>query len=186
MKYLVVGLGNVGKEYVGTRHNIGFEAVDAFVAAREGSHNIEKLGEVSRVKFRGRHVVLLKPNTFMNLSGKALKYWMDKESIPIDKVLVVVDDLNLDLGKMRVRAKGSSGGHNGLKDIETRLGKSVYPRLRIGIGDDFKKGQQVDFVLGSWEEDELEKLPAILDRTTKVIEAFVFRGLKDAMNAVGK
>lgn len=186
MKYLIVGLGNIGREYVGTRHNIGFEAVDAFVQSREGSYSLEKLGELSKVKYKGRHVLLLKPNTYMNLSGKALKYWMDKEKIGIDNVLVIVDDLNLNLGKLRVRAKGSAGGHNGLKDIEAKLGNAVYPRLRVGIGDDFKKGQQVDFVLGAWDEDELDKLPNILNKTTTIIEQFVFRGIKEAMNSVGK
>ncbi len=183
MKYLIVGLGNIGTEYVATRHNIGFEAIDYFVEQHRCREETLRYGEMHVCKYRGKQLFLLKPNTFMNLSGKAVKYWMDKEKIKPDHLLIVVDDLQLDLGVIRLRAKGAAGGHNGLQNIQDRLGTSKYPRLRIGIGKDFPKGGQVDFVLGKWTDKELDQLPAILQKTSECIESFVFRGLQNTMQA---
>jgi len=182
MKYLIVGLGNIGSEYDNTRHNVGFEVVDQLVEKHGGTFSSAKLGALAKIKFRGRQLTVLKPSTYMNLSGKAIKYWMDKEKISSDNVLIILDDLNLTFGHLRVRDKGSDGGHNGLKNIQQVLGTTKYPRLRVGIGDDFKRGQQVDFVLGKWEADKRAGLPKILDRCIGAIEAFSFRGLKEAMN----
>ena len=148
MKYLVVGLGNMGAEYDDTRHNIGFDVLDHLAKANEVSFKNDRLGDVTRFKHRGRTFVLLKPSTYMNLSGKAVQYWMTKEKIKISNVLIVVDDLNLDLGKLRLRGKGSDGGHNGLKHINQTLGQNRYARLRMGIGNEYTKGRQIDFVLG--------------------------------------
>ena len=163
MKYLIVGLGNPGSEYEGTRHNIGFDVVDTIAQRLEGSFETARLGEVSTVRFKGRTLLLLKPSTFMNLSGKAVRYWMDAEKIPLDRTVVVTDDLNLPFGTLRLRAKGSDGGHNGLKDIQAVLNSTKYPRLRFGIGAEFGKGKQVDHVLGSWDEDEAGEDGGALD-----------------------
>ena len=159
MKYLIVGLGNIGPEYQDTRHNIGFNVLDAFAKAS-----------------------LLKPNTYMNLSGKAVSYWMQKEKIALEDLLVIVDDLALPFGKMRLRAQGSDGGHNGLKNINALLGTSAYARLRFGIGNDFLKGQQIDYVLGTWQGEEAEKLPALLERGGEIITSFVLQGIIRTMN----
>ncbi len=186
MKYLIVGLGNIGNKYEGTRHNVGFEVLDHFAKKHSGKFEHLRFGSVCRIKFRGRQLVLLKPDTFMNLSGKAIKYWMQKEKIPLEQLLVVVDDIHLDLGVFRLRAKGSAGGHNGLQDILERLSNTKFARLRIGIGNDFQKGRQVDFVLGHWTEEELNQLPQILERSAQAIESFVFRGLANTMNAFNR
>lgn len=186
MKYLITGLGNVGYEYAGTRHNIGFEAVDFLCKNLEGKWRADHHGELAEVRYKGRTLILLKPNTYMNLSGKAIRYWLQKEKIPTDNFLVICDDLNLVFGKQRLRAKGSDGGHNGLKSIQEVLGTDVYPRLRIGIGSNFSRGRQVDFVLGKWTEDELAELQILLEKIAETLKAYVTLGLERAMNIAAK
>ena len=182
MKFLIVGLGNPGAEYENTRHNVGFRVVDTIADAHGGTFSTERHGMVSTVRFKGRTLVLLKPNTFMNLSGKAVRYWLEAEKIPADRLLVITDDLNLDYEKIRLRAKGSDGGHNGLKDIQAVLGTNVYPRLRIGIGSDFSRGKQSDFVLGEWTEEEYLALQEVLTKSAKAVESAVTIGLSRSMN----
>ncbi|KAF2336356.1 aminoacyl-tRNA hydrolase [Flavobacterium daemonense] len=180
-KYLIVGLGNIGAEYVNTRHNIGFKVLD-FLARKEGlSFETVKLGALAEYKFKGRTFFLLKPNTYMNLSGKAVKYWMDKENIPLENIFVITDDLNLPFGTIRIRKKGSDGGHNGLKNINQILNTQEYTRFRFGISDEFKKGQQVDYVLGDWDEDEKAKLPERLEVASEIIKSFGTAGLENTM-----
>jgi PTH1 family peptidyl-tRNA hydrolase len=180
-KFLIVGLGNIGAEYVNTRHNIGFKILD-HLARKEGiEFQTVKLGALAEYKFKGRTLLLLKPNTYMNLSGKAIKYWMDKESIPVENLLVITDDLNLPFGSIRIRSKGSDGGHNGLKNIQLLLNSTVYPRFRFGISDEFKKGQQVDYVLGNWDDAEKAKLPERLDVAAEIIRSFGTAGLEHTM-----
>ena len=186
MKYLITGLGNIGYEYDGTRHNIGFEAVDFLCKQMEGEWRNDHHGELAEVKFKGRTLILLKPNTYMNLSGKAIRYWLQKEKILPENSVTILDDLNLEFGKQRLRAKGSDGGHNGLKSIQEMLGTDAYPRLRIGIGNTFSKGKQVNFVLGKWSEDEKAELSRILEKAAEVIKTFVTIGLERAMNVTGK
>ena len=181
-KYLIVGLGNTGADYVNTRHNIGFKALNHFA----NTHNIEfenrKLGAVANYKFKGRTFLLLKPNTFMNLSGKAIKYWLDKEKIPMANLLVVTDDLNLSFGTLRLRTNGRDGGHNGLKDIQDKLNTTQYSRLRFGISDEFSKGRQVDYVLGAWSDEESSKLDERLNRVSQSLISFGMSGINETMN----
>lgn len=181
-KFLIVGLGNIGAEYANTRHNIGFKVLD-FVAQKE-SLNFEttKLGALTEYNIKGRKLLLLKPNTYMNLSGKAVQYWMEKENIARENVLVITDDLNLPFGTIRIKGKGSDGGHNGLKNIQLILNTAEYPRFRFGISDEFKKGQQVDYVLGEWNEEEKTKLPERLEVAKHIIESFALAGLANTMN----
>lgn len=180
-KFLIVGLGNIGAEYVNTRHNIGFKIVD-FLAKKEGvNFETVKLGALAEYKFKGRTFLLLKPNTYMNLSGKAVHYWMEKEKIPIENILVITDDLNLSFGKIRIKPKGSDGGHNGLKSIHATLNTTDYNRFRFGISDEFKKGKQVDYVLGEWDEDEKTKLPERLELASEIIKSFGTAGLENTM-----
>ncbi len=186
MKYLITGLGNIGYEYDGTRHNVGFEVVDFICKSLEGEWKGNHHGDLAEVKFKGRTLILLKPNTYMNLSGKAIRYWLQKEKILVENSLTILDDLNLEFGKQRLRAKGSDGGHNGLKSIQEVLATDAYPRLRIGIGSSFSKGKQVNFVLGKWIEDEKAELPRILEKAEAVIKTFVTLGLERAMGATGK
>ncbi len=163
MRYLVAGLGNVGSEYAGTRHNIGFDVVDFLARKHEVVFTPDRLADVAEIKYRGRYLRLIKPSTYMNRSGRAIKYWMEQDKISTDRLLVIVDDLNLPLGKLRMRTKGSDGGHNGLADIQAVFGNSNYARLRVGIGSEFSKGAQIDFVLGRWNAEEskalVERLP---------------------------
>jgi peptidyl-tRNA hydrolase, PTH1 family len=182
-KYLIVGLGNIGAEYVNTRHNIGFKVVDFIADNANVSFETAKLGAITEYSVKGRKLILLKPNTYMNLSGKAVKYWMDKENIAIENVLVITDDLNLPFGSIRIKAKGSDGGHNGLKNIQLILNTSEYPRFRFGISDEFKKGQQVDYVLGEWSEAEKEKLPERYKIAKEIVESFALAGLNETMNS---
>ena len=182
MKFLIVGLGNPGAEYENTRHNVGFRVVDTIADAHGGTFSSERHGMVSTVRFKGRTLVLLKPNTFMNLSGKAVRYWLEAEKIPADRLLIITDDLNLDYEKIRLRVKGSDGGHNGLKDIQAVLGTNIYPRLRIGIGSDFSRGKQSDFVLGEWTEKEHLALQEVLTKSAKAVESAVSIGLSRTMN----
>ena len=180
-KFIIAGLGNIGAEYVNTRHNIGFKVLD-FLATKESvSFETAKFGAVAEYKFKGRTFFLLKPNTYMNLSGKALKYWIDKENIPLENVLVITDDLNLPFGAIRIKPKGSDGGHNGLKSIQQILNTSEYPRFRFGISDEFKKGKQVDYVLGEWDDAEKAKLPERLEIASEVIKSFGTAGLEHTM-----
>ena len=181
-KYLIVGLGNTGADYVNTRHNIGFKALNHFA----NTHNIEfenrKLGALANYKLKGRTFLLLKPNTFMNLSGKAIKYWLDKEKIPMANLLVVTDDLNLSFGTLRLRTNGRDGGHNGLKDIQDKLNTTQYSRLRFGISDEFSKGRQVDYVLGAWSDEESSKLDERLNRVSQSLISFGMSGINETMN----
>lgn len=183
MKYLVVGLGNPGEKYENTRHNIGFKVLDALAGASNISFETDRLGELATVSFKGRKLILLKPNTFMNLSGKAVNYWMQQEKIPLDRLLVVTDDIALPFGKLRMKGKGSDGGHNGLKDIQAVLNTSQYTRLRFGVGNDFYKGQQADYVLGEWSSEEKEALPERIEMCHNFIEGFVTIGLQRTMSA---
>lgn len=186
MKYLITGLGNVGADYERTRHNVGFDAVDVLCKGLDGNWRPDHHGDLAEVKFKGRTLILLKPNTYMNLSGKAIRYWLQKEKILPESSLVITDDLNLDFGKLRLRAKGSDGGHNGLKSIQEILGTQEYPRLRVGIGSNFSRGKQVNYVLGRWTEDEAAELPNILERCDAVVKAFVTVGVVKAMELTGK
>lgn len=181
-KFLIVGLGNIGAEYVNTRHNIGFKVLDHFAKKQNISFQASKLGDLVEYKIKGRTLLLLKPNTYMNLSGKAVKYWMEKENIEKENILVITDDLNLSFGTIRIKAKGSDGGHNGLKSIQSLLNSTEYPRFRFGISDEFKKGKQVDYVLGEWNEDEKTKLPERLDQSVEIIQSFALAGLANTMN----
>jgi PTH1 family peptidyl-tRNA hydrolase len=181
-KFLIVGLGNIGPKYEHTRHNIGFKVVDAFANAQEASFETDKLGSIARTKVKGKTVVVLKPNTYMNLSGKAVRYWMQQENIPHENLLVVTDDLNLEFGMIRVKKKGSDGGHNGLKDIQAQLNTTTYNRFRFGISDQFSKGRQVDYVLGEWDAKEEAALPERLDMASQVITSFVQAGISNTMN----
>lgn len=176
MKYLIAGLGNIGSEYAETRHNIGFKIADALASASASSFQTKRYGDVSEIKYRGRTLVVLKPSTYMNLSGNAVAYWLQQEKIPIERLLVVTDDLALPFGSQRLRMKGSDGGHNGLKSINQVLQTTAYARLRIGVGDDFEKGRQVDYVLGKWNASELENLAEIIQWAGETVQAFVTIG----------
>ena len=182
-KFLIVGLGNIGPKYHNTRHNIGFKILDAYAAEKEATWSTEKLGDIAQLKVRGKTVILLKPSTYMNLSGKAVKFWMQKEKIRQENILVITDDLNLDFGTIRVKTKGSDGGHNGLKDIQNQLLTTNYNRFRFGIGDRFSKGKQIDYVLGEWVSEEEKDMPERLDISCKVIESFIASGITNTMNA---
>lgn len=181
-KFLIVGLGNIGPKYENTRHNIGFKVLDELAKQQETSFTTDKLGDVAVFKFKGRTFILLKPSTYMNLSGKSVKYWMDKEKIAQENILVISDDLNIDFGTFRLKAKGSAGGHNGLKDINEKLGNQNYARFRFGISAVFGKGRQVDYVLGEWDKDEMRYFPELLDKASKLILSFGTAGIGNTMN----
>ena len=183
MKYLIVGLGNPGTEYQNTRHNIGFKVLDELASSSNVFFKTERLGNITSFKFKGRVIYLLKPNTFMNLSGKAVNYWLKQLKIPNENLLVVTDDLSLDLGSLRLKPKGSAGGHNGLKDIESVLGSMVYSRLRFGVGNNYARGKQVDFVLGSWSPDELNVVKDKVNSSQDLIKSFCTIGIDRTMNA---
>lgn len=182
MKFLIVGLGNIGQEYDATRHNIGFDVADAFVIAHQGSFRNDRLAFVSEFRWKGKQIIVIKPTTYMNLSGKALKYWMDKEKITIENTLVIVDDLALPLDALRLRPGGSDAGHNGLKDIQATLGTTKYPRLKFGIGNNFPKGKQVDFVLGKWLPEEMPVVKEKILKSVQIIDSFISIGLERTMN----
>jgi PTH1 family peptidyl-tRNA hydrolase len=184
MKYLIVGLGNVGSEYEDTRHNAGFQVIDELASSLDASWKSVTLGSMAEGKHKGRILKLLKPNTYMNLSGKSLAYWMQKEKIPIENVLVIVDEIQLDLGTIRLRGKGTDGGHNGLKDIQEQLNSTSYPRLRFGVGRNFHPGGQVNYVLGAWSAEEKKLLPDVLKAGVEAIKTFVSIGLKRSMDVV--
>lgn len=181
MKYLIVGLGNPGEKYENTRHNIGFKVLEAFAEERKVLFETVKLGDVAEAKWKGRTLVLLKPNTFMNLSGKAVNYYLQKEKINIENLLVIVDDLALPYGKLRMRGKGSDGGHNGLKDIQDKIQTNNFARLRFGIGSEFHKGQQVDFVLSEWSKEEMDNMKERMDIAGEFIKGFTTIGLGHTM-----
>lgn len=181
MKYLIAGLGNVGEQYANTRHNIGFNVMDALSGASDILFTTERYGDVAKIKVRGRTLILLKPSTYMNLSGKAVNYWLQAEKVSIENLLVVTDDLALPFGKQRLRMKGNDGGHNGLKNISLVLGRTDYARLRIGVGSDFNRGGQIDYVLGEWNEDEKSKLNERIDIAAETVKAFTTIGGSQTM-----
>ncbi len=182
MKYLIVGLGNIGEEYRGTRHNIGFQILDAFAEASNISFTPARYGDRADVKFKGRQFILIKPSTYVNLSGKAVNYWLQKEKLSLENLLVITDDLALNFGTIRIRAKGSDGGHNGLRNINELIGSNKYARLRFGIGDEFHHGQQVDYVLGKWSPEEKKILSERIETSMEAIKAFGTVGIQRAMN----
>ena len=184
MKYLIVGLGNPGLQYAQTRHNIGFDILDRLAKDASSIFETERHANRAELKYKGRKLILIKPNTFMNLSGKAIQYWLQKEKIPISKLLVISDDLALPFGTLRMKGKGSAGGHNGLKDTEEVLKTSAYSRLRFGIGDDYPRGKQADFVLGSWSKQEEVALDERIEQSTNFIHSFVTVGLNMTMSAL--
>lgn len=181
-KYLIVGLGNIGDEYAETRHNIGFKILDALAHQKELNFETQKLGDVAIYKLKGRSILCLKPSTYMNLSGKAVRYWMDKEKIPLENLLIITDDINLAFGTLRLKTKGSDGGHNGLKDIQQILQTTNYNRFRFGVGSEFGKGRQVEYVLGQWNEEENAKMKERLEKSVALIESFVLSGVSRTMN----
>ncbi len=182
MKYLIVGLGNIGAEYHDTRHNIGFRVLDAFAEASNITFTTQRYGDVGEGRVKNKQVVLLKPSTYMNLSGDAVSYWMKKENIPLEQVLVVVDDLSLPFGVLRLKGKGSDAGHNGLKDIAAKIGTQNYARLRFGIGNDFPRGMQVEYVLGCFTPEQEALMPQRLEVAVDAVKAFCLSGLTFAMN----
>jgi PTH1 family peptidyl-tRNA hydrolase len=182
MNFLIVGLGNIGPQYLFTRHNIGFMAVDYLAKQKDINFKTDRLASVASYKAKGHTIYLIKPTTFMNLSGKAVNHWLNFFKIEKENMLVLVDDLALPFETLRLKPKGSSGGHNGLKSIEEVLSSSEYPRLRMGIGSDFPKGRQADYVLSNFSETEFETIPFILDKTSEIIESFCFEGLTQTMN----
>lgn len=183
MKYLIVGLGNIGAEYAETRHNIGFKVLDALAERTSNAvFSTARYGAVAEIRHRGHTLILLKPSTYMNLSGKAVNYWMQKEKIPLENVFVVVDDIALPFGQIRIRKSGSDGGHNGLKHINFTFGHTDYARLRFGIGGDFPKGMQVDYVLGEWFPEQKRELPSLLETAGDAILSFVSQGVERTMN----
>lgn len=181
--YLVAGLGNIGAEYADTRHNVGFMVLDAWAASADATFQTARYGDIAKLSFKGRRITLLKPSTYMNLSGNAVRYWMNELGIPMENLIVICDDLNLPFGTLRMRKKGSDGGHNGLKNIQELLETTEYPRIRIGIGNNFKKGGQVDFVIGLMSQEEREAMPEICNKVIEGIKAFTTIGPDRAMNS---
>jgi PTH1 family peptidyl-tRNA hydrolase len=186
MKYLIVGLGNIGDEYAHTRHNIGFDVADALAEKYKESFKADRYADVAEFSLRGRHVTIIKPNTYMNLSGKAVRYWMQAQKIPVENIFVIVDDLAIAFNKIRIRGNGSDAGHNGLKSIQELLLTQNYPRLRFGIGNNYPKGRQIDFVLGKWSNEELVEIPSLIKHSVQAVESFVTRGLANTMNDFNK
>lgn len=182
-KFLIVGLGNIGKDYVKTRHNIGFKILDSFAKDESFEFETYKLGDLATYKYKGRSLIFLKPSTYMNLSGKAVKYWIEKEKISLENLLIITDDLNLPFETIRLKGKGSHGGHNGLKDIQEKLNTANYARFRFGVGSDFSKGRQIDYVLGEWSEEEKSKLPERMEKSIELIKSFALAGLSNTMNS---
>ena len=185
-KFLIAGLGNIGNEYANTRHNIGFDVVNAFVLKHEGSFRSDRLAYVSEIKWKGKIFICICPTTYMNLSGRAFKYLMDKEKIPLENTLTIVDDLSLPLDKLRIRPAGSAAGHNGLKDIENILGSDAYPKLRFGIGNDYPKGRQADFVLSKWLNSEIPQVKLKIEKSVEAIEQFSTIGIEQTMTLFNK
>lgn len=186
MKYLIIGLGNIGSEYHETRHNIGFMVLDALAEEKDATFELKRHAHIAEVKVKGRTLILVKPTTYMNLSGKAVQYWMQEEKISIENILVITDDLALPYGTLRMRMKGSSGGHNGLSHIEETLSSANYTRLRMGVGSDFAKGQQVDYVLAPFSAEQQKEMPDVLKRAKDAVIGFATIGVERAMNTVNK
>lgn len=186
MKYLIVGLGNPGSEYANTRHNIGFSVLDSLAAKNDVQFSTDKLGQIARMKFKGRTLILLKPSTYMNLSGKAVNYWLAKEKINPENLFVITDDLALPFGKLRLKGKGGDAGHNGLKDIIAVLNSTVFPRLKFGIGNDFHPGQQANYVLSNWNESEEIELPKKIAQAHEFVKSFVTIGIDRTMSSLNK
>lgn len=184
MKYLIAGLGNIGDEYAHTRHNIGFDVVNAFVNKHGGSFSNKRLAYMAEVKWKGKKIICICPTTYMNLSGNAVKYWLDKEKISLENMLVITDEVALPLTKMRLRPSGSDGGHNGLKSIEAMIGSREYPRLRFGIGNNYPKGMQADYVLSKWDKKEEPLVKLKIEKAVNVIENFAFKGISLTMNEI--
>lgn len=181
-KFLIVGLGNIGDEYAGTRHNVGFMMVDAFARSVNAEWEDKRYGFVAKCRIKNAEIVLLKPSTYMNLSGNAVRYWLQQEKIPVENMLVLVDDLNLPFGTIRIRKQGSNGGHNGLGNIQSIIGTDAYARVRFGIGSDFNRGAQIHFVLGEWTEEEKKSLPERIDKAVEIIPSFCLQGIDRTMN----
>ena len=186
MKYLIVGLGNIGAEYVGTRHNIGFRVVDAFARKQDAEWQDKRYGAIAKTRVKNAEITLLKPSTYMNLSGQAVRYWMQQEKLPIENLLVIVDDLSLPVGKVRMRGNGSAGGHNGLKNIESCMMTQQYARIKFGIGNEFPKGAQIDFVLGQFSDEDNKVVEEKLDYVGEMIKSFCLQGLDRTMNQYNK
>lgn len=185
-KFLVAGLGNIGTEYAGTRHNIGFDVANALAQKHGSLFRSDRLADVAEVKWKGKRLIIIKPTTYMNLSGKAVRYWKEKENIPLEHILVIVDELALPLSRIRLRPSGSGGGHNGLKSIEETLQTTQYPRLRFGVGNNFPKGRQVEYVLSPWFPEELPLVKLKIDKCVEVVESFVSIGIEKTMNEANK
>lgn len=183
MKYLIAGLGNIGREYEHTRHNIGFDVLSQWAYDAGATFSLQRLAAVTQTSFKGRQIYLIQPTTYMNLSGKAVKYWMNELKIPAENLLVIIDDLALPFGTLRLRGKGSDGGHNGLKSIDFELQSNQYARLRFGIGNDFPKGRQVDYVLGKWSKEQAEALPERIQMAVEICQSFCTAGLANTMSA---
>lgn len=181
-KFLVVGLGNIGNEYTETRHNIGFKVLDFLATQKDLTFETAKLGDISTYKLKGRSILCLKPSTYMNLSGKAVRYWLEKEKIPLENLLVITDDINLPFGTIRIKTKGSDGGHNGLKNIQNVLQTTKYNRFRFGVGANFGKGKQIEYVLGQWNDEESSKMDERLKKSIEAIDSFVLAGIARTMN----
>lgn len=184
MKFLIVGLGNIGDEYAHTRHNIGFDVVNAFVQKHQAVFKVDRLAYMAAIKWKGKQFICICPTTYMNLSGKAVKYWMDKEKIQLENILVIVDEVAIPFNKLRIKPGGSDGGHNGLKSIQELLGTTNYPRLRFGIGNDYPKGLQADFVLGKWTKEEEPLVKLKIEKSVEAIECFATQGIATAMNTI--
>ncbi|NNK81510.1 MAG: aminoacyl-tRNA hydrolase [Flavobacteriaceae bacterium] len=182
-KFLIVGLGNIGLEYANTRHNIGFKILDFLAESQDVIFEPNRLGDVARFKIKGRTFILLKPSTYMNLSGKSVLYWLTKEKVPLENLLIVTDDLNLPFGSLRLKIKGSDGGHNGLKDIQDKLNTTKYNRFRFGISNEFNKGRQIDYVLGEWTKEEVNNLKERLEKSSELIKSYALAGINNTMNA---
>lgn len=181
--FLIAGLGNIGEKYENTRHNIGFKILDELAKKEAITFESDKLGAIAKFRFKGRTFILLKPSTYMNLSGKSVNYWLTKEKVPIENLLVICDDLNLEFGSIRIKSKGSDGGHNGLKDINAILNTQQYTRFRFGVGAEFSKGRQVDYVLGEWSDEENKLLPERLEKSCEIVKSYGTAGLNNTMNA---
>jgi peptidyl-tRNA hydrolase, PTH1 family len=186
MSYLIAGLGNIGSEYEGTRHNIGFDVVDALVFKHGGTFSIDRLAAKAEISYRGKTLTCIKPTTYMNLSGKSLHYWLEKKKIPLERLLVIADDIALPISRLRLRGSGTDAGHNGLKSIFEELQTDKYPRLRYGIGNDFPRGMQVEYVLGTWRKEDLPLIKIKNEKAVQVVESFVHMGLERTMNDYNK
>ena len=185
-RFLIAGLGNIGLEYAGTRHNIGFEVADVFVAKHGGTFKNDRLADVASIQLKGRDITVIKPTTYMNLSGRAVRYWIDNKKVPLNQVLVIVDEIALPQSKLRLRPSGSDAGHNGLRSIQEALGTVDYPKLRFGIGNNYPKGMQVEYVLGKWTKEEIPLVLLKIEKSVEVIENFIFTGIERTMTEVNK